>query len=151
VFGCINVWKDLASEASSEIKGKGTVGLSVAIGKDLRSVEFLDTLFVPELRSNLISVAKITDKDHEVLFRRDSAIVLNPQGQVRLTAERRGDFYYINEDSSLACVAETEDRLVLKKWHKRLGHLNSRDLVKVIGKLTKEKFNHERCRMVIAM
>lgn len=132
---------NLASEASSEIRGKGTVSLSLTNGKDLRSVEFLDTLFVPALRSNLISVAKdkVTDKDHEVLFRRNSAIILNQQGQVRLTAERRGDLYYINEDSSMACVAETKGQVMVKEWHERLGHLNSRDFVKVVGKLTKNK------------
>lgn len=84
-YGKIN----LASQASNKIKGKGTVGLSVANGKDLRSVEFLDTLFVPELRSNLISVAKITNKDHDVLFKRDSAIVFDQQRQIKLTAERQ--------------------------------------------------------------
>lgn len=135
-YGKIN----LASEASSEIKGKGTVGLSITNGRNLRSVEFLNTLFVPELRSNLISVAKITSKDHEVLFRRDSAIVFNQQRQIKLTAERRGDLYYINEENSMAGIVETKDQIRVKKWHERLSNLNSRDLVKVIGKLTKEKF-----------
>lgn len=115
------------------------MSLSVTNGKDLRSVEFLDTLFVLELRSNLISVAKITNKDHDMLFRRDSAIVFDQQGQIKLKAERRGDLYYVNEENSMVDIAKIKDQVELKKWHKRLGHLNSRDLIKVIGKLTKEK------------
>lgn len=136
--GCIHVWKNQFGEASSEIKRKGTVGLSVTNGKDLRSVEFLNTLFVTELRSNLISVAKITDKDHEVLFRHDSATVFNQQGQIKLTVEHR-DLYYVNKENGIASMAETKDQIKVKRWHERLGHLNPRDLVKVIGKLTKEK------------
>lgn len=42
--------------------------LSTERNGETRSVEFLDTLFVPDLRANLISIAKITDHEHVVIF-----------------------------------------------------------------------------------
>lgn len=138
---------NLASQASSDIKGKGTVALSVANGNDIRWVEFLNTLFVPELRSNLVSVAKITDKDHDVLFRRDSAVIFDAKGNIKMTAERRGDLYYINERNNEANLVETKSQIETKRWHNRLGHLNSRDLLKIMEQVSNRKItmNDMRC------
>jgi len=85
----------LASQASTDVKGYGAVRLSVIGNSSPRLIEFNNTLFVPDLRTNLISVAKITDKGHKVVFNSDSAVVTDQQGQVKLTADRKGDLYYI--------------------------------------------------------
>jgi len=55
--------------------------------RDKRLVEFQDILHVPNLRTNLISVAKITDRDHVVTFRKNMAVVTNQKGEVKLTAD----------------------------------------------------------------
>jgi hypothetical protein len=65
---------------SQSLGGVGGGGLAVAAepyrvpsaprGANTRSVNFENTLFVPDLRTNLLSVAKVTDKDCEVVFRR---------------------------------------------------------------------------------
>lgn len=63
------------SDASAEIKGKGVVHISVSSDKGKKVLEYKDTLYVPELRTNLISVAKITNKGHEVTFRQNDAYI----------------------------------------------------------------------------
>lgn len=85
---------------------------------------------MPDLRINLISVAKITDKGHEVTFRRDDASVRDERGREFVIADRRGDLYYVRENAECAVVQPECSELL--KWHERLGHLNGKDLLKLI-------------------
>ncbi|GBP28155.1 Retrovirus-related Pol polyprotein from transposon TNT 1-94 [Eumeta japonica] len=135
---------NLASQASSEIKGKGTVNLLVSNGKQLRSVGFSNTLFVPDLRSNLVSVAKITNKDCEVLFRKDSAMIMDSTGNIKFVAERRGDLYYLQEGNEEADIVEDKTNSEFLMWHCRMGHLNANDLVRVINQNTTSKITSEQ-------
>jgi hypothetical protein len=66
---------NLANSWSTKIVGSGTVKLSV---EENLTVRLDETLYVPDLRSNLLSVAKMTEHCFEVIFRRNEAIVTNP-------------------------------------------------------------------------
>ena len=93
-----------------------------------------DTLYVPNLRSNWISIAKIVDCDHEVTFKKKCAVVTDEQGKVKLVADRIGDLFYIREQEQQAhAVSEAKSiKSEIETWHTRLGHLNARDLSKLI-------------------
>jgi len=41
---------------------------------------------------------KITDRSHVVSFRKNMAVVTNQNGEIKLTADRRDDLYYVRED-----------------------------------------------------
>lgn len=96
--GMVNTWipaegakLNLACNSSAAVRAKGTVRLPVTDGQNSRSVNFENTLFVPDLRVNLLSVAKITDKGLRVVFSRDEAIVSDDCGKKKLLADRIGD------------------------------------------------------------
>lgn len=116
---------NLASHTSIEIVGKGTVKLITSNGVDNTTVNFEDVLNVPDLRTNLISVPKITSKGYQVTFDRSSASVLDNKGKVKLRAELRNGLYYVNEQDQFAAKAEVDMKMSnIMKWHLRLGHLN---------------------------
>ena len=48
-------------------------------------------LHIPDLRTNLMSVAKIVDNGHEVLFKQEAAYVFNQEGEVTIVAKRQGN------------------------------------------------------------
>uniref|UniRef100_W8B6G9 Retrovirus-related Pol polyprotein from transposon TNT 1-94 n=1 Tax=Ceratitis capitata TaxID=7213 RepID=W8B6G9_CERCA len=122
---------NLASQqASADVRGKGSVHLSVIGADGQRVAEFQNTLFVPELRTNLISVAQITNKGYKVTFTKDGAFVSNADGKITLTADRKGDLYYVRESSECAYVQPKCSELL--KWHYRMGHLNAADLTKLV-------------------
>lgn len=123
---------NLASQASAEVKGKGVVHVSVANDSGDELVEFKETLYVPDLRTNLISVAKITDKGHEVTFRRDDAYIRDERGNIFEIAVRQGDLYVVRESLECAEAVVQPACSELLKWHERLGHLNSKDLAKLV-------------------
>jgi hypothetical protein len=125
---------NLANSWSTKIVGSGTVKLSV---EENLTVRLHETLYVPDLRSNLLSVAKMTEHGFEVIFRRNEAIVTNPDtGENVIVARRDKDMYYIDELSEESRVSQTRSQISmsLQEWHERFGHLNEKDLKNIIRK-----------------
>ncbi|XP_012155337.1 uncharacterized protein LOC105664634 [Ceratitis capitata] len=129
------------AQACADVKGKGTVQLRVAGGMGERQIEFKNTLFVPDLRTNLISVAKITDKGHTVAFYKTETFVNDASGKITFIADRRGDLYCLRENSECGIVQEKCSDVF--KWHCRLGHLNAKDSFRILrnGVLPSIKFS----------
>lgn len=82
-------------------------------------------------------------------------MVVDENGKVRMEARRQGNLYYVQEEVDCAGAASTPPRADLWKWHERLGHLNSRDLIKIIGRLdrplpsTKETEDRRKCEICL--
>jgi len=57
-------------------------------------VQLKDTLYVPDLRTDLLAMLPITD----VTFTREKAVVFNEE-IVILTAERKNDLYFVSESA----------------------------------------------------
>ncbi|KAJ3661597.1 hypothetical protein Zmor_005987 [Zophobas morio] len=123
---------NLANESSTATLGVGTVQFAARVLGETANVSLSETLHVPDLRTNLMSVSKITDRGLEVNFRRDEAVVVDPDGNVLLCAERIGDLYYVSGHKHDARSACGEDKIPLGLLHKRSGHANARDLVEAI-------------------
>ena len=73
-----------------------------------------------------------------------------------MVADRRGDLYYIRENEKCAEAVVRSSCSELLRWHERLGHLNARDLMKlvrdgVVPKVTTENANEllSRCEVCI--
>jgi hypothetical protein len=121
---------NLANSCSTKIVGSGTVQLSM---EENLTVRLDETLYVPDLRSNLLSVAKMTEHGFEVIFTRNEAIVTNPDtGENLIVARRDKDMYYIDELSEESRVSQIS--MSLQEWHERFGHLNEKDLKNIIRK-----------------
>ena len=54
-----------------------------------------NTLCVPDLRSNLMSVSKITEKGYKVTFTRNIAKITDSKGEVSAIADRIDNLYYL--------------------------------------------------------
>jgi hypothetical protein len=70
----------LASNATTQAIAKGSVNILTSVGNQAKKIELKNTLYAPDFRTNLLSIAKIVDKNREVLLRRighSSKIVLD--------------------------------------------------------------------------
>ncbi|CAL1672143.1 unnamed protein product [Lasius platythorax] len=67
----------LANNDTTKVQAKGDVRITAAVNQSEENIRLTDTLYVPDLRTNLLSVAKIVDNEHQVLFTKDQAIVRN--------------------------------------------------------------------------
>ncbi|CAG5093072.1 Protein of unknown function, partial [Cotesia congregata] len=111
---------------STKARAKGLAHIKADTGNI--DLNLRNTLLVKDLRTNLISVSKITRNDREILFRKDDAIVRDLNGEVKLVADRVGDLYYLREQAEQVKAVEKESERTstsdLDLWHARLGHLH---------------------------
>lgn len=62
---------------------------------------------LPDLRSNFLSVGKMTEHGFEGVFRRNDAIVINPETkETVITAHRKRDLYYVTGSNEISRVAQ---------------------------------------------
>lgn len=123
---------NLANDESTEIVAEGTARFEAKVFGSVKSVSLNNALHVPNLRSNLLSVGKITEQGFTVVFKKDGASVLDRNGDVKLVAEKIDGLYFVREceeSASIANESEVSSMVTTKvSWHKRLGHLNISDL-----------------------
>lgn len=118
---------NLANSDRTKISGTGKVRISIDTGSEERQVDVEKVFYVSDLRTNLLSVAKMTDRGFEVRFRKQDAIVIDNNDKIHMRADRVGNLYHVRmSHNSVNNVAVTKNSLDV--WHQRLGHLNERDL-----------------------
>lgn len=106
----------LANDEATEIKRYGSVQFSP---NNKFTASLKNALYVPDLRTNLLSVSKICDHGFNVIFKKEKAEVVRAKGgEIVFTAPRK----LVSKQNSI------------KEWHERFGHLNEPDLKELIGK-----------------
>ncbi|GJS77553.1 putative ribonuclease H-like domain-containing protein [Tanacetum coccineum] len=118
------------------ITGKG----KIKTGK----LDFEDVCFVKELQHfNLFLVSQMCDKKNKVLFTDSECLVLSPEfklpdeNQVLLRIPRQNNMYSFNLENivpsgGLACLIAKATIDESNKWHRRLGHVNFKNLNKLV-------------------
>ncbi|GJS97632.1 putative ribonuclease H-like domain-containing protein [Tanacetum coccineum] len=122
--------------SKGSISGKGTIRLG--------NLVFDDVAFVKELgHFNLFSISQICDKKLNVLFTEKECFVVSSdfkmpdENQVILKVPRQHNMYTFdmkNVDSSkgYTCLLAKASSDEAKLWHRRLGHLNFKNLNKLV-------------------
>ncbi|GJX01086.1 putative ribonuclease H-like domain-containing protein [Tanacetum coccineum] len=118
------------------ITGKG----KIKIGK----LDFEDVCFVKELQHfNLFSMSQMCDKKNKVLFTDSECLVLSLEfklpdaNQVLLRIPRQNNMYSFNLENivplgGLTCLITKATIDESNKWHRRLGHVNFKNLNKLV-------------------
>ncbi|KAL0269915.1 UNVERIFIED_CONTAM: hypothetical protein PYX00_007495 [Menopon gallinae] len=107
----------VANGQTTEICGSGTVKIKTG-NYNNKNVAINNVLLVPELKMNLLSVSKITDKGLDIIFNKDSAKIMDRNGRVLLKCERRGDLYFVKEAGCVVNSARTSDETI-RMWHRK--------------------------------
>ncbi|GJU09933.1 putative ribonuclease H-like domain-containing protein [Tanacetum coccineum] len=118
------------------ITGKG----KIKTGK----LDFEDVSFVKELQPfNLFSVSQMCDKKNKVLFTDSECLVLSPdfklpdENQILLKVPRQNNMYSFNLEHivplrGLACLIAKATTDESNLWHRRLGHVNFKNLNRLV-------------------
>ncbi|KMQ83288.1 transposon ty5-1 protein [Lasius niger] len=122
-----------ATEQTVESGGIGDVKVKVTL-KDskVNDIKLKDAMLVPQFRSNLLSVSRMTDNGYPVTFKKKNAFVNRQDGSTALIAKRQGQLYVVDEaeQSQILEASDVKDNNLLR-WHQRFGHLNLRNLNKL--------------------
>nr|GEW74849.1 hypothetical protein [Tanacetum cinerariifolium] len=118
------------------ITGKGTIKAG--------RLDFEDVYYVEELKHyNLFFVSQMCDKKNKVLSIDIDCLVLSPdfklpnENQVLLKIPRQHNMYSFNlknidPSRDLSCLFEKASIYESNKWHRRLGHVNFKNLNKLV-------------------
>ncbi|GKA00312.1 putative ribonuclease H-like domain-containing protein [Tanacetum coccineum] len=107
------------------------------------NLDFDDVYFVDELKFNLFSVSQMCDKKNSVLFTESECLILSPsfklldESQVVLRAPRKDDVYSLDlknivPSGGITCLYANATADESKLWHKRLGHVNFKNINKLV-------------------
>lgn len=132
-------------DSKIDIKGKGSIEFIVRNGEQRK---ITDVYFIPDLKSNIISLGQATEAGCDVRMKGEYLIMRDLHGKLIAKAARSKNRLYkvrmrIKEDLSLLTTTTSEST----KWHSRLGHINmetmksmvQRELVMGIPKFDIEK------------
>ncbi|GJR86789.1 ribonuclease H-like domain-containing protein [Tanacetum coccineum] len=134
------------------ISGKGKIRVG--------NLDFDSVSFVKELgHFNLFSISQICDKQHKVLFTETECLVVSSdfkmpdENQILLKVPRHHNMYSFDMKTptpakGFACLIAKATSDESKLWHRRLGHINFKNLNKLVkGNLVrgtrKNGINHE--------
>ena len=110
-----------------------------------------DIYFIPDLRSNIISLGQATEAGYYVRMKDDYRTLQDKEGMLITIAQRSKNRLYKDvidmvdtQCLQLNCVSEAE------KWHARLGHIGRDSMSTMIKKelatgITKMKVEKEMC------
>ncbi|GJW92062.1 putative ribonuclease H-like domain-containing protein [Tanacetum coccineum] len=118
-----------------KITGKGKIKTA--------NLDFDDVYFVDELKFNLFSISQMCDKKNSVLFTESECLILSPsfklldESQVVLRAPRKDDVYSLDlknivPSGGITCLYANATADESKLWHKRLGHVNFKNINKLV-------------------
>ena len=128
---------NLANNFTTAINGTGTSQFTALTFGAKRNISPVNTAYVPDLRTNLLSVGKIIDSGFEVTFRKDRAEIVYKDGNVALRADRIADLYYIQEQKDDASPMAIHPRSKVQSndlWPRCFGPANMRDVSDVVRK-----------------
>ncbi|GJS58219.1 putative ribonuclease H-like domain-containing protein [Tanacetum coccineum] len=118
------------------ITGKGRIRVG--------NLDFDSVYFVKELGNfNLFSISQICDKQHKVLFTETECLVVSPdfkmpdENQILLKVPRQHNMYSFDMKTpsltkDYACLIAKATSDESKLWHRRLGHINFKNLNKLV-------------------
>ncbi|GJX65589.1 retrovirus-related pol polyprotein from transposon TNT 1-94 [Tanacetum coccineum] len=111
-------------DSSGDTEGYGSVNCN--------GITFTRVAYVNGLKHNLISISQLCDANYKVLFTKTQGTIYNQNDEVVLIAPRRRDVYVIDMSSfnkeSNACFFAKASPSVNWLWHKRLSHLNFKNI-----------------------
>ncbi|GBM62239.1 hypothetical protein AVEN_44035-1 [Araneus ventricosus] len=99
----------------TKVKGCVKAVIKAEVNNSIETVGVNDALFVPELRTNLLSVAKLCDRGYTVTFKSDVATLINAKAEVKLVDDRKDNLYYVRGSDTNQSAKHASESLDIPK------------------------------------
>ena len=113
---------------SSKILGKGTVSLGI------KDASTKNVLLIENMKHYLLSVSQMYEQGHILIFSSKECEIRKKGSNklVAIAARTPNNIYILNDIGKESCCLGKKDESWL--WHKRTGHINFDNLVKISKK-----------------
>lgn len=123
----------LGDDSVVEAVGVGSIVVEVLVGGRSKRIRIKNSLHVPKLQANLLSVSKLVSSGMKVQFNMDGCTLRAPNGEVLAVAPLEGNLYEVtftkvHEADAAHLVQSSMKNGAIELWHRRLGHLNKRSV-----------------------
>lgn len=134
-----------------DIEGKGSI---LFITQNGEKKILADVYYIPELKSNIISLGQATESGCDVRMRENYLTLLDKDGNLIVKASRsRNRLYKVTMEIEEHRCLQLQEESKISRWHARLGHLGfdamkatiEKELVSGVPKLKVEKELCESC------
>lgn len=113
-----------------DIKGKGSISF---IDKNGEKRVMTDVYFIPELKSNIISLGQATESGCDVRMREDYLTLHDQDGKLLVKATRsKNRLYKVRMGLINNLCLQIKTMSDSAKWHARLGHINTENMRSMI-------------------
>lgn len=110
-----------------DYQGIGTIVINIVDGNNVLSLHLKDSLYVPKLEDNLVSIKRLT-RGANVLFSENECRLLTEEFNVKIGQLVNG-LYKLNTQQEESCMKVTRSKSnCIHDWHKKLAHRNLRDV-----------------------
>lgn len=93
-----------------------------------RKISVLGVLHIPDLSVNLLSVSQLVSKGHTVIFDNSGCQIIDSDSELVATGRHINNMFVLNQSNRRCLFLNQNDNIL---WHRRMGHLNQADLVKL--------------------
>lgn len=114
-----------ANKGEMQVVAEGTAVLHPTCGEE---IDVNGVQLIPELVVNVLSVGKIVDRGHIVVFGQNGCEVLDLEGTCIATGSRSNDLFKLEKDVPKVLVRQPT---TVELWHKRTGHLSIKNLTRL--------------------
>lgn len=112
----------VANNSKLHVESAGTVYVESDKNGVGNKIPLNGVLYIPDLSSNLLSVSQLCQKGHTVIFKNQGCEIFDKDMDLVATGRHVNRLFMLN-------LSSTKKDSVL--WHRRMGHLNIRDLTKL--------------------
>ena len=130
--------EDITIDDGHSVKafGIGTIHLNVRMSDEKQQrCRLFETLYVPKLSYNLLSVSKVTRSGKLFTFTESCCHLLDEKRNIVATGSKVGNMYYLNcideqgttHAATICSSGDTKEEI----WHQRFGHLRMKNLQKL--------------------
>src|ERR1700737_2329705 len=112
--------------------GKGTITVEAMAGSDINILQLKNVVHVPKMSVNLLSSTVLYDLGFEVSMKPGQGVNILRNGEIIANTVRAGESVFQLKTPKLqAKTARTVRAESLEVWHKRLGHLGKKNVLKL--------------------
>lgn len=141
-----------ANKNKLEINSMGTATIKLKLKGEEKQIKAKEVLYSSDAAVNILSVNKICNKGHKVVFNKYGGKIYDLLGELVATASESNGIYKLDtiekkSNNEVVHLAVQEDKL----WHRRLGNTNRKNMI-VLNKLQQincNRYTEETCEICI--
>lgn len=121
----------LGNQEVIEVVGQGNILIDKCVNGQWETSILKNVLYVPKLRRNLLSEGVVTRQGYNIVKKYTGAFIYKDNKMVLCASLQSNNLYELKMKTIQSPMCNIVQKLDLKTWHERLGHLNVNEIMKM--------------------